>query len=355
MDLKNILNFEASNGAIESLKELIKLAALPVEDIAKFVEIRGNVQNGQQLGWVGTIGNVGWSGGGCDPEYHKPDVKGLTKKWDMGEWSMPFELCYSDFENTIAEYALNHGTNVGDLTSTEIVSEILVPLIAQALSKMYWRIVWFGDKDAKNVADSGVITDGVDVSLFNMTDGLFKQLFAIAAANAQQKTAIDANSQTTRALQFSKLRQEGVATGIVDDMIMNANPALSTIPDAGIYMTKSLADALAMDVRKIYKVIMPWEEVFAGVKMSEYNGVKIYRCDMWDEVIQNLQNNGTKLNLPHRAVYAAPSLLLAASPAANFVSDLDIFFDQKSRTTNIYAGGKIGALVGQDDLFQVAY
>lgn len=352
MDLSNILEFQVSNGAIQSLKELIKLAALPVEDIAKFIEIRGNVQNGQQIGWSGKIGNVGWSGGGCSPDYVKPEVLGLTKKWDMGEWTMPFELCYSDFENTIAEYALNHGTNVGDLTSTEIMTEVLIPAVAEALSKMYWRIVWFGDKDAKNVAGNGVITDGVDVSLFNMTNGLFKQLFALPAA---QRTTISANTQTTRALQFSKLREEGVAIGIVEDMIMNANPALASVADAGIYMTKSLADALAADVRKVYKVIMPWEVVFKGVQMSEYNGVKIYRCDMWDEVIQTMQNNGTKLNLPHRAVYAAPSLLLAASPAANFVSDLDIFFDRKSRTTNIYAGGKIGALVGQDDLIQVAY
>lgn len=352
MNLENIMNFEASNGAIQSLKELIKLVALPVEDIAKFIEVRGNVQNGQQIGWSGKIGNVGWSGGGCSPEYKSPEVLGLSKKWDMGEWTMPFELCYSDFENTIAEYALNHGTEVGDLTSTEIMSEVIVPAVAEALSKMYWRIVWFGDKDAKSVADSGVITNGVDVSLFNMTNGLFKQLFALPA---EQKTTISANAQTTRALQFSKLREEGVAIGIVEDMIMNANPALASVEGAGIYMTKSLADALAADVRKVYKVIMPWETVFAGVKMSEYNGVKIYRCDMWDEVIQNAQNNGTKLNLPHRAVYAAPSLLLAASPAANFISDLDIFFDRKSRTTNIFAGGKIGALIGQDDLFQVAY
>lgn len=352
MNLENIMNFEASNGAIQSLKELIKLVALPVEDIAKFIEVRGNVQNGQQIGWSGKIGNVGWSGGGCSPEYKSPEVLGLSKKWDMGEWTMPFELCYADFENTIAEYALNHGTEVGDLTSTEIMSEVIVPAVAEALSKMYWRIVWFGDKDAKSVSDNGVITNGVDVSLFNITNGLFKQLFALPA---EQRTTIAANAQTTRALQFSKLREEGVAIGIVEDMIMNANPALASVADSGIYMTKSLADALAADVRKVYKVIMPWETVFAGVKMSEYNGVKIYRCDMWDEVIQNAQNNGTKLNLPHRAVYAAPSLLLAASPAANFISDLDIFFDRKSRTTNIYAGGKIGALIGQDDLFQVAY
>lgn len=352
MALKNIIEFEASNGAINSLKELLKLAALPTEDIAKFIEVRGNVQNGQQIGWSGKIGNVGWSGGGCSPEYKNPEVLGLSKKWDMGEWSMPFELCYTDFENTIAEYALKHGSEVGDLTSTEIMTEVVVPAVAEALAKMYWRIVWFGDKDAKNVADNGVISDGVDVNLFNITDGLFKQLFALPAS---QRTTISANSQTTRASQFSKLREEGVAINIVEEMIMNANPALASVADAGIYMTKSLADALANDVRKVFKVNMPWENVFAGVKMSEYNGVKIYRCDMWDEVIQNAQNNGTKLNLPHRAVYAAPSVLLAASPSANFISDLDIFFDRKTRTTNIFAGGKIGALVGQDDLVQVAY
>lgn len=352
MELKNIMDFEVPNGAIQDLKEIIKLVALPTEDVDKLIEARGNVQNGQQVGWGGKIGNVGWSGGGCTPEYRTPEVLGMTKKWDMGEWTMPFSLCYKDFQNTVAEYALKHGTEIGDLTNTEIMTKILVPAFAEGLQKMYWRIVWFGDKDAKNVSNNGVITDGVEVSLFNITDGLFKQLFALPA---EQRTTISANAQTTRALQFSKLREEGEAIKIVEDMIMNANPALSSVADAGIYMTKSLADALAADVRKVYKVIMPWETVFAGVKMSEYNGVKIYRCDMWDEVIQNAQNNGTKLNLPHRAVYAAPSLLLAASPAANFISTLDIWFERKDRTTNIYAGGEIGTLIGQDDLFQVAY
>ena len=44
---------------------------------------------------------------------------------------------------------------------------------------MMWRIAWYGDKDAKNNADGGVLTSGVDPTLFTMADGFWKRIFAI--------------------------------------------------------------------------------------------------------------------------------------------------------------------------------
>ena len=114
-----------------------------------------------------------------------------------------------------------------------------------------------------------------------------------------------------------------------------------------------LADALTYDVKKVYKNIMPWEVIFDGVQMSSYNGVPVYAISIWDRMIMQYQNNGTKLNIPHRAVFTAPKNLLAGAPGSLF-SDLDIFFDRKARTTNIYATGDLGTLIAEDALVQVA-
>ena len=89
--------------------------------------------------------------------------------------------------------------------------------------------------------------------------------------------------------------------------------------------------------------------------VSEFNGVPVYRLSIWDRFIMKYENNGTKLNLPHRAVFGSPREMFVGTPANQLISELDIFFDKKDRMNYIYSTGKMGMLLGQDDLFQMAY
>lgn len=235
------------------------------------------------------------------------------------------------------------------------MDDIVMPALDLAVKHMMWRFIWFGDKEAQNVTSSGQITDGVDVNLFKTTNGFWKQLFAIGTANAGQKTAIAANEQTTTALQFSKLREAGVAIGIFDNLLENADSRIASLDGTGIFCTKSLADALVRDLKTEYKLILEWEQIFKGLDVTEYNGVPIYRVSIWDRFIQKYQNNGTKLNLPHRAVFGSPKQLFVGTPANQLISDLDIWFDRKDRVNYLYSTGKLGCLIGEDYLFQIAY
>ena len=140
-----------------------------------------------------------------------------------------------------------------------------------------------------------------------------------------------------------------------DSMLEDADSRIFGVEGAGIFCTKTLADALTKDLKREYKEILTWEQVFNGLKVTEYNGVPVYSVSLWDRFIQKYENNGTKLNLPHRAVFGAPRELLVGTPANELISDLDIFFDRKDRMNYIYSTGKLGTLIGQDDLFQIAY
>lgn len=346
-----------SNGAIQSLKDLLVAENFIDEDLERFFTLRQNVNNGDKLGWVGNMEDVGWAGSGCNPEYKKAAVNFAEKEWEIGDWQIPLEWCYTELENTIAEYCLKKGTDIGDLTSTEYMTDIVYPALTLAMKHMMWRFIWFGDKDAKNIAETngGVITAGVDVELFKTANGFWKQLFAIGSANAGQKTTIAANSQTTRALQFSKLKEAGVAIGIFDDLLENADSRISQVDGSGIFCTKSLADALTKDLKREYKEILTWEQIFKGLDVAEYNGVPIYRVSIWDRFIATYQNDGKKLNLPHRAVYGSPKQLFVGTPANQLISDLDIWFERKDRVNYLYSTGKLGCLIGEDNLFQIAY
>lgn len=353
--LESIKNLTKDNGAVSDLRDLLVMTNFVDEKLEQFFTFVQNVEQGKKLGWKGQMDEVGWKGAPCNPTYRSVNISAADKEWDLGFWSIPLKWCYEDFLDTMAEYALKTGTDIGDLTTTDIMNIVIRPALDDAIRRMFWRFIWFGDKNAKNTDNSGQITAGVDVELFQPCDGLFKQLFAIGAASPTQHTTIAANSETTTALQFSKLKGAGVAIGIFDSLLEDADSRIASLDGAGLFVTKSLADALTKDLKREYKEILTWEQVFKGLDVTEYNGTKVYRISVWDRIIQEFQNNGTKLNLPHRAVFGSPKQMFVGSPANSIISDLEIWFNQDERVTKCYSAGRLGCLVGEDNLFQLAY
>lgn len=353
MTWEKLSDLTPDNGAIKDLKDLI-IAELYTDPVLEnFFTLVLNAVNGEKLGYRGAMEDVGWVGKGCNPTYKQVKVDMLEKEWAIGSWEIPLKYCYTDLINTIAEYCLKKGTDIGDLTSTEYMDYIVYPALKDAMMQMMWRIIWFGDKDAQSVS-SGSITTGVDVDLFKACDGLWKRLIAITTSSEGQKTTIKANEQASTAEQMSKIKEAGAAIKIFDELLENADSRIAALPGAGIFATKSLTDALAKDLKREYKEILTWEQVFGGIRVTQYNGVNVYEMGIWDRMISKYQNNGTKLNMPHRAVFGSPREILVGTPENQLISDLDITFDRKDRMNYIYSTGRLGTLIGQDDLFQIA-
>lgn len=352
MVLLNAINeLTKDNLAVKDLRDLMVLTNFTDESMEQFFTFKQNIQQGQKLGWVGEMSEIGWEGAPCNPEYRTPTISAAEKTWDLGEWSVPLKWCYEEFLGTMAEYALKTGTDIHDLTGTDIMNVLILPAFEEAYRRMFWRFIWFGDKNA--TADN--ITAGMDVELFKPTDGLFKQLFAIGAANAAQRVTIEANSEASTAAQMAAIKQSGVAIGIFDSILENADSRIASLDGAGLFVTKSLADALVKDLKREYKEILTWEQVFKGVNVTEYNGVKIYAISIWDRMIQRYQNNGVSLNLPHRAVFGTAKQMFVGSPANNVISEMDIWFNKDERVVKSYSAGRLGTLIGEDNLFQLAY
>ena len=355
MPILDFSKLTPDNQAVKDLKDLIELTVFQNEDMERFMTFMPKVTNGKKVGFIGEMEDVGIAGSGCDPTYQKVAIAAAQKVWEIGDWQVPLEMCYEDLENTIAKYCLKTGTNIADLTSTEYMDGIVLPKLTEAMMKMLWRFTWFGDKDAANVEGSGQITDGLNVELFKTCDGFFKRLFAICTANAGQHTVISANAEASYALQKSKMKELGAATSIFDAMLEDADSRIFQKSGHAIFATKSLCDSLSRDMREKYKVIMPWEVIFDGLEVGEYDGVTVVKCSIWDRFIQAYQNDKTKLNLPHRAVLCSPENLMYGCEGDNPMSDLDIWFERKSRKNYIYSTGKLGSMIGEDNLIQVAY
>lgn len=350
----NFKDFTVDNGAIRDLSELLFLSTFTDPDLEVVCTTETGVSDGKKLGYIDSLGDVGKNAKGCSPAYENINVTGIEKTWELGDYQIPLKICYEDLENTIAKYALNTGTDASEVIGTAYWDNIVIPLLTRAMIEMSWRIAWFGDKDAKNISDSGLLTAGVNPNLFNMTDGFWKRLKAITTANAHQLTTIAANAETTYEKQKTALRADGVAVGIVDAMLSDADSRIFDKADHAIFMTNSLFKALRNDVKRLHNLQLELSMVTSGIQLSNYDGHPVVVCDIWDRMIKKYEDNGTSLNCPHRAVVTSASNLFVGTPDTSAIANLDITFDHVTRLNHIYAASKIGTLVGEDDLVQVA-
>lgn len=349
---KQLENLKLEPDNLASIKDAVQETFYNDEDFSSFVNIM-KVKNDNPIALIGEMEMVGKKGGGCDPTYEEKGIANSQKRWELGQWEIPIKICYEALKGSIAEYSLKTGTAIGDLTSTDFMT-IYTDALQRAMQQMIWRFGWFGDKAAALAGSGGgKLTAGSDVSMFNVCDGLFKRIFTTTAT--KNHTAIAANSKATAAEQISELRKSGAATTLVDTILMDADTRIVDDSDAVLLMTRSLADALTYDLKKTYHDIMPWEKLFDGFEVATYNGVKIARVGIWDRMIKAYEKGEATINLPHRAVFCNPKHLMIGTDADNLISDLDIWFDKKERRNYLYATGKIGTALLEEDMIHAAY
>ena len=337
---------------IASIKDAVQETFFKDEDFSSFVNIM-KVKNDDPIALIGEMEMVGKKGGGCDPTYEEKGIANSQKRWELGQWEIPIKICYEALKGSIAEYSLKTGTEIGDLTSTDFMT-IYTDALQRAMQQMIWRFAWLGDKAAALAGSGGgKLTSGSDVNMFNVCDGLFKRSITATASNTQTPTT--PNRKTTTTQHPATNTQSGAATTLVDTILMDADTRIVDDSDAVLLMTRSLADALTYDIKKTYHDIMPWEKVFDGFDVATYNGVKIARVGIWDRMINAYEKGATTVNLPHRAVFCNPKQLMVGTDADALISDLDIFFSKKERRNYIYATGKIGTALLEENMIHAAY
>ena len=329
----NFQNLTPDNGAVRDLRKLIFLSVLGADQIGALVNFLPKQKHGEKVGFVGEFGLIGKASSKCNPVFGNDIIATSEKTWDIPEWEVAEKICYADLEGTLAQVGMKTKTDIADLTGTEYIDYVLMPRLELAIRKMLLRFVWFGDKAAKVVADGGILKPGTDVSKFTVTDGLWKRLFAIVAADIQ-------------------------VDELDDDLIEDAPLVLRQSEGKVIYITQAFKDALDRDIKQNNKGSeLQWESLFDGIAKSKYNGIDIVVIPFWDEIIQGYEAtaNVGQYNKPFRALFSVKDNLLAGAESENEIADLKIWFNIDEQLNKILAKDKIGTLIAQDDLVQVAY
>lgn len=347
----NFSEFTINNQGVMNLNKGIFDAVFKYSPLFNTCTAINGVKNGEKADYVDKMSDLGWAGRGCNPEYKTPTITGREKTWALGDWSLPLKICYKELESTIAQWSLRTGTDRENIIGTDFWIKIFMPLLKDAIERMYWRMAWFGDTAAKVTASGGVLSAGTDPTLFSMADGLWKRIFAATAAN-NNKTVIAANAEGSYAAQVSKMREAGAAIATVENILADANSLIS----GGVLMvTKSINDALQKDYRREFKTTMPYMTVAEGVTIPTFDGVGIQVVPEWDTIIREFENDGSKWNNPHRALFVNPDNLMVGTSDKSLFAEMTIGFDDKARENYTYAASNIGTLINNDALIQAAY
>lgn len=286
-------------------------------------------------------------------------IIGMSEKfWNPVNMKIWLSECWTQFLDTFMVYYLNQGGEKADLTTTEIFSNWLVAEVGVAASRDVTRIAWFGDTAAALSSGGGVFTAGVEVLDYSMLDGFWKQAFAIVTADPSKKAvAIAKNAAASFALQeFDDADTAAkTVTGYFQKLIMKSDRRLRAKADKIIWATRSLTDQYILERLSVANVELAYTRMESGIDTLTIMGVPVMVVDQWDDVIRADQSNGTKYNLPHRAIMSTKDNMQVGFDSEAAVTEFDVFYDKMSETSNIKGLYRMDAKIIENYLIETIY
>lgn len=343
---------------IKALSEAILSDYYEKPTIQEFHTLVSGIEAKKQIAVLGLLGLVGKKVTSCTADENESQIPMSEKFWEPEPIGDRFVQCWTDLRNSFFIYGTKAGVNKADLTNTDFAN-FLSERLGDAMTESVFRHAWFGDTDAANYNSSpaGVITNGVDVDYFNVIDGLWKQVFAIVAGNSAQKIAITKNAGANYADQkfdSTDITNE-VITNVMQQMIDDADTTLTSSNDVVFVCTKSVADQYKRERKKATGIDAAYQRVENGISMLQIDGITIYVFEFWDRMIKSYFNNGTKYYLPHRILLYPKSNVQVGTENESTLSELDAFYDKKSKTYNVDFQFNLDAKIIEDLKIMAAY
>jgi hypothetical protein len=210
--------------------------------------------------------------------------------------------------------------------SNSVVGNFLVAKVVEGFNENLIRQAWFSDTAAALTTGGGVFKVGTDLGFFNSLNGLFKQIFTEIPTTDAKYVAIAKNAGADYAAQALA---SGDAIATLKAMYSKADSRLLDSGSAKFYVTRTLWDGYLNDLESIQNSGAGNTIINEnGQVQLTYRGIPVVKIEIWDRVIGAYQDNGTKWNLPHRAVLSTPMNLKIGTLATDDFGTLDAFYDQ---------------------------
>lgn len=298
--------------------------------ISEYHAIVPNVNYDQHIPIVGNLGIAGRKWDNCKPTAN-PNKLGITRKtWQPRAIGDRFEHCINDVNALFSLFKKSQrdfSKFYSELNNDEL--GIIEAKVSDEMAKMLDRLVWFGDTTASNVTAGGSITDGTGVQYFNAIDGLWKQIIADVPSTSDHYVKIDANDGTTTANQ--KITGDNFAYELFSTMWTKADArlkgAIASGEKAYLHVSGDIAENY-MNFKEKNSLNFTLTVLENGNPSAKYKNIDVVPRYDWDANISAYQNNGTKLNLPNRAILTTSGNIPLGTTKLNTLNKLESFYSK---------------------------
>ncbi len=292
-------------------------------------DIEQGIKYNQQIVFAGRMGLMGKTVTGCTPNA----VAGVAlteKTWTPVDMDFRLEHCSADVnaqDKLIRQMSKMNPDFYNVIEgSNSVVGNFLVAKVVEGFNENLLRQAWFEDTAAALTSGGGVFKVGTDLGFFNSYNGFFKQIFTEIPSTDAKYVAITKNAAASYALQTLA---SGDAIATLRAMYLKADSRLLDSGNAQFYVTRTIFDGYLNDLESIQNTGGGNTVINENGQISlTYRGIPVVKMDVWDRVIAAYQDNGTKWNLPHRAVLSTPMNLKIGTLATDDFGALDAFYDQ---------------------------
>lgn len=362
------------NQAVRDLSQLVFLDVTEPGKLDKILDINLGVRNGERVAIIHPMSEVAVAMQGCDPDYDGAQIPVTEQVWEISGFGIYEKLCANDIIGTIMKYMRDKGIDSDDLTSDTFVTNVLRPMLEETILYEIFRLAFFGDTTLtvyNSVSNStGKLNPSKQAKNWNMLNGIWKRIEDGVANGAIKHIAISENAAATFALQDAFVTTAGSARHTISKMKYAADSVLRSAADRQFVVTQSFADAIEYDVTENMKGSeLHYQDLFAGIKVTEYMGEKIIVVPQLDQIIQtafvNTDYPMAAHYLPHRAIFYSLNTLKWGTESGGFdnngktipanFAELKIFYDEKSENTYFKVKDTMGTAIEDPRKVVVAY
>jgi len=333
------------------ISELVVEKVFVQGELDQIHDIQTGIQHQKQIVFVNNLDVGGEALTGCTPA--EQDGLVLTEKvWTPQLIAGRFTHCAADLDQLLKLFRKAQRANPDffDRIDSEELGLLMLKVI-DALKVSVSAKVWLSDTAAAVQPGGNFTIAGFNAGLWNQFDGLWKQIFAISAADLP-RFIITENAGVTFVLQELAA---GASLTILQSMYEGADSRLLGDADAQYLVTRSIWDNyLALTETKEFNGGITARLDNGQVTMN-FRGIPIRMMNEWDRTIRKFQDDLTVHFRPHRAVLTTPMNIPVGTLSEDDLSKLESFYDQTLKTNFIDYEYFLDAKFGEDYMASVAY
>lgn len=336
-------------------------------DISSIMTIHTGIKARMEVAYAGQLRKVTKKDPGCRSTPSLSKIPTSSAVWEPQALEMWVAQCYKDLERTFLAWGLAAGYKrpqldlavvtvtdaEGNTREVNLWTEFTLSKMQEAAADDFLRIVWFSDL---NVV-AGQLSATASVTDYNQVNGFFKRIFAAAAV--VRKYTIAGNAATTKATQ---VLAEYESVKILRALVDGADPRLTSMPNQVILVTQSIYnDWTAFRESKNLETSFGFQLNGDGTRgqvlasTTNYRGIPVIPMNVWDRTIREDYDNGTKYDLPHRAILSTVDNLAAGMDAEEGVTEFESWYERKDKEMNMRGNYMLDTQLVHSYLVAAAY